>query len=109
VLVSCGTDSDSGGGGGGRHGLSNAQAGARPAYCRDCAARADSLTLRITVTRQAPSTLCVCSCALSVLTGGELFDYVYKLDHLPEAEAAQYMQHLASFLAYAHSRHIVHR
>lgn len=48
--------------------------------------------------------LCLC-----VVPGGELFDYVYKLDHLPEAEAAYYTQQLASFLAYAHSKLIIHR
>jgi serine/threonine protein kinase len=38
-----------------------------------------------------------------------LFDHVYKLDHLPENEAAHYMAQLASFLAYAHSKNIIHR
>lgn len=41
--------------------------------------------------------------------GGELFDRLYKLDHLPEAEAAYYLAQLASFLAHTHARNIVHR
>lgn len=49
------------------------------------------------------------SCPVPPCTGGELFDYVYKLDHLSEAEAAYYMQQLASFLQHAHDKHITHR
>lgn len=47
--------------------------------------------------------------ASSCVSGGELFDYAYKLDHLPEAEAAYFMQQLASFLAHAHAKNIAHR
>lgn len=50
-----------------------------------------------------------CVPCLCLMPGGELFDYVYKLDHLPEVEAAYYTQQLASFLAYAHSKLIIHR
>lgn len=44
-----------------------------------------------------------------VRPGGELFDHVYHKGSLPEADAACIMQQLASFLAYAHSKHIMHR
>jgi serine/threonine protein kinase len=48
-------------------------------------------------------------CVPRVYAGGDLLDHVYQAGALPEADAACITRQLASFLAYAHSKHVMHR
>jgi len=41
--------------------------------------------------------------------GGELFDQIIRSGHMTEAVAAAKAQQLLSFLAHAHSKHVIHR
>eukprot|EP00878_Enallax_costatus_P010384 GHUV01010837.1.p1 GENE.GHUV01010837.1~~GHUV01010837.1.p1 ORF type:complete len:453 (+),score=145.23 GHUV01010837.1:840-2198(+) len=41
--------------------------------------------------------------------GGELFDQIIRSGHMTEAMAAAKAQQLVSFLAHAHSKHVIHR
>lgn len=41
--------------------------------------------------------------------GGELFDQIIRSGHMTEAMAANKAQQLISFLAHAHSKHVIHR
>lgn len=41
--------------------------------------------------------------------GGELFDQIIRSGHMTEAMAANKAKQLISFLAHAHSKHVIHR
>jgi calcium-dependent protein kinase len=46
---------------------------------------------------------------MELCSGGELFDMIISRGHFSEKDAAEKMQRLLDFIAYAHSKNIIHR
>lgn len=55
--------------------------------------------------------LCVCNPlqVMELCSGGELFDQIVSRGHFSEQDAVNIMRSLLDFVAFAHSKHIVHR
>lgn len=52
---------------------------------------------------------CVHMKVMELCSGGELFDQIVARGHFSEQDAVGIMRALLDFVAYAHSKHIVHR